>query len=726
MIELFREHLSRATAVVDESGIIGFWNRRMEQILGVIADDAIGRPFTDVLVSAMERGCTSTVSERGKLDLDELYDGVPAILPGYTCPCMIRMRGGGVTPRLVEIFPPDAHSDETNGRTLGWFDLKTGLACFSDYFLSTLGYTSERALPPVVETWSTLVHPEDLNRAAELLESLHRLGSTTAYCPVRMRTRGGKYHLLHQEFRTLHWTSGAPRVVSITEAPIRELDERVPLSGNALMTLLHAVHEAIVICQVDGTILELNDIAGAYAGIDTELARGRPIEKIFVIDNEHDGTPFTGYIARSVQHKRRYTFGYNRSLRRLHGEALPVEVTVIPFGDTTISRVIVLIRDISSVRDRERERRNTQRAETIITGARSLSDELAVDLRVTGQSLEDLAHLLENPRPDGGELPVPENAEIAVFVGQAREGLNRVNHLVAQLRRFTGDSDRFAGLMTVDETVAEVCELAVRGSVVRVQFNLQAPGVVSTCDPQLLAQVLFNIAANARDAMTDGGMLTVYTRLQDHDRLILIRMRDEGYGIPPEQLDRVVEPYFTTKPGAGGLGLSVAWSIVRSSGGFLEIDSDPGFGTTVEVYLPVLRGARDNVDEKNEIDTVLFSGVSVLILDESSYDSGALRRILESIGCDVRCVRGVTEALTEIETSGARGHRINLVIVGTNGAPATLQRLRTADPNLYALLSDSARIRVEDYARYGIQGTIPEPYTFSDVVSALRAALDSD
>src|SRR5262249_10523726 len=144
--------------------------------------------------------------------------------------------------------------------------------------------------------------------------------------------------------------------------------------------------------------------------------------------------------------------------------------------------------------------------------------------------------------------------------------------------------------LSLDDELADLVELLSRhpqrpeGVIVSVQ-----PGVHETCvrgDREQLRQVWLNIAANAFEAMADGGRLVVRRRLLDGDRVV-IEFEDTGTGIAAEELPRVGQPFYTTKQGGTGLGLTIASRIVERHGGTLLLESSPGRGTTVRVGLPV-------------------------------------------------------------------------------------------------------------------------------------------
>jgi two-component system cell cycle sensor histidine kinase/response regulator CckA len=135
--------------------------------------------------------------------------------------------------------------------------------------------------------------------------------------------------------------------------------------------------------------------------------------------------------------------------------------------------------------------------------------------------------------------------------------------------------------------ISDLLSVAAGGGV-RIDFRLpQTGGAAVLADPGQLEQVLLNLVLNARDAMPDGGTLTIAARAVE--RCIEVTVADTGIGMSPQLTGQIFEPFFTTKPGTGtGLGLSAVSSIVTEAGGSIEVDSGEGRGTAFRIYLPAL------------------------------------------------------------------------------------------------------------------------------------------
>lgn len=194
----------------------------------------------------------------------------------------------------------------------------------------------------------------------------------------------------------------------------------------------------------------------------------------------------------------------------------------------------------------------------------------------------------------------PDYSDLA----QIHQNANRAAALVGQLLAFSRKQTLKPESVNLGEVLSDVTHLLKRLVGEKVRLTLDAAGGAALpirADRRQLEQVLVNLVVNARDAMPGGGTVRIVAepcRLDDglrRDRAIvpagdyaLIRVEDEGTGMPPEVLEKVFEPFFTTKrPGEGtGLGLSTAYGIIKQSGGFIFVDSTPGEGTVFSIYLP--------------------------------------------------------------------------------------------------------------------------------------------
>jgi signal transduction histidine kinase len=179
------------------------------------------------------------------------------------------------------------------------------------------------------------------------------------------------------------------------------------------------------------------------------------------------------------------------------------------------------------------------------------------------------------------------------YLEMLQEGLSRIARTVRQLLDFARESPPRMSRVNVG-SLLERClsllahELAGRKIACNRFLSGELPGI--SADPQQLEQVFVNLLMNALDAMTEGGTLTVSAALREGgSRLVEVIVADTGAGIPAQHLPRIFDPFFTTKEvGKGtGLGLSVSYGIIKAHGGAIEVESEPGKGSTFKVLLPV-------------------------------------------------------------------------------------------------------------------------------------------
>ncbi len=206
----------------------------------------------------------------------------------------------------------------------------------------------------------------------------------------------------------------------------------------------------------------------------------------------------------------------------------------------------------------------------------------------------------------GGRSPAldPDTAE---DLEQISASAGRGADLVRQLLAFGRQQTLQPQVLVVNERIKSLSTLLRRllGSSVRLDLHLEEPGRRVRADPTQFDQVLVNLAVNARDAMPDGGTLTLrsghitlYRKLTGGaeiippGRYVMIEVEDTGCGIPPEVLPRIFDPFFTTRRehGGNGLGLSTVHGIIRQSDGFLAVESEVGRGTRLRIYLPRFDG----------------------------------------------------------------------------------------------------------------------------------------
>jgi signal transduction histidine kinase/CheY-like chemotaxis protein len=261
------------------------------------------------------------------------------------------------------------------------------------------------------------------------------------------------------------------------------------------------------------------------------------------------------------------------------------------------------------------------------------------------------------------------DAAIGKYLTNAREGAQRAASLTQRLLAFARQQPLMPKSEDINRLVAEMSDLLRRslGETVKLETVL-AGGLWRTyVDPNQLENAVLNLAVNARDAMPDGGKLTIETanaHLDDEyaiahsgipaGQYVLIAITDTGVGMPPEVIERAFDPFFTTKTGLGtGLGLSQVYGFVRQSGGHVKIYSEVGEGTTIKIYLPRYFGAdAERTEAARRVPLPTNDGsVSVLVVEDEEGVRMHAVEALNELGYKVFEAESGTAALKVLDTN---------------------------------------------------------------------------
>ncbi len=263
-------------------------------------------------------------------------------------------------------------------------------------------------------------------------------------------------------------------------------------------------------------------------------------------------------------------------------------------------------------------------------------------------------------------------------------------------------------------------------------------------DPPTLTTVFRNVATNAVEAMPHGGTLSVTAknlRPREMDRalrLILspikyihIAVQDQGVGIPGEDLDRIFDPYFSTKiigvQKGMGLGLATTHAIIERHGGSIFFDSLPGRGTTVNIYLPVDPKV-DAIEFRKHAETDRRSIVQrVLVMDDEEMLRNLARQMLNRLGYQAETVRDGVEAINAFKRHKESGKPFDMVILdltvkGGMGGEQTVRELKKIDPNIKAIVSSGYYNDpvISNYEQYGFTGSMAKPYHIRNLKEAIE------
>ena len=340
---------------------------------------------------------------------------------------------------------------------------------------------------------------------------------------------------------------------------------------------------------------------------------------------------------------------------------------------------------------------------------------------------------------------VPEDSQARKNLAEVLKAANRAKELIQQILTFSRQNGQERKPLKVQTLIKEALKLlrATIPSSIEIQCFVEEDCGHVKGDPTQIHQVIMNLCTNAYHALQEtGGKLEVSLNeinlsyeqslqrvgMKAGRHLVLI-VKDNGQGMPPEVLERIFEPYYTTKEqGKGtGLGLSVIHGIIKNHGGDISVHSRPNFGSTFSVYLPV-------IDDINvEIEPLMPAGATngnehILLIDDEEQIIDIERRILENLGYEVTPKTDSEDALAEFST---RPDRFDLVITDMTMPKITgdrlARRLMDINPQIPVILCTgfNEAITEEKALAMGIDKFVMKPIVKNELANAIRTVLDN-
>jgi PAS domain S-box-containing protein len=414
------------------------------------------------------------------------------------------------------------------------------------------------------------------------------------------------------------------------------------------------------------------------------------------------------------------------------GDQIYVEMDIVPVENSggEVTHFVAVERDITERRKLEQQFLRAQRLESIGTLAGGIAHDLNNSLGPIILSLD----LLKMKFTD------PGSQELLSIIGSSAQ---RGAAMVSQVLSFARGVEGHRVELQVKHVIRDIEKIANETFFKNIQVINKLPLDLWTVigDPTQLHQVLLNLCVNARDAMPNGGKLTLLAENVMIDAhyaamnvnvapgpFVVIEVNDTGEGIAPENIDRIFDPFFTTKEiGKGtGLGLSTTLAIVKSHQGFIQIYSELGHGTSFKVYLPARTESSFESGEAPLVELPRGHGELILVVDDEASVRQITQQTLEAFGYRVVLA---TDGVDATAVFARRGLEIAAVITDVMmpimDGPATIQVLRRMNPRIPIMaatgLADQGRIA--QIHTLGVKEILPKPYSAETLLKALRDLL---
>jgi len=399
----------------------------------------------------------------------------------------------------------------------------------------------------------------------------------------------------------------------------------------------------------------------------------------------------------------------------------------------------------------------------ILAALQAEKDQMAVELR-KARRMETIAALSGGIAHDYNNLLtaiignislvlslIDPDSEVAKLLGNAHRASLVAKELTQRLITFSRGGSPIKESVYPAPLIKTAIEFTLSGSNVRCEFILPDNLVSIAVDKTQVGQALHNIVLNALEAMPRGGTLKVSAgNIEIDDRLpdlpsgtyIEIAIVDQGVGIRPEDLEKIFDPYFSTKaPGTEkgtGLGLSIAYSIIKNHDGDIKVRSYFGQGTQVCIYLPESKNthtcsASRTGSRPTQVSTQPACGTGrILVMDDEDLVRDIAGRILSHLGYTVAYAENGEQAIEIYKNALAADTPFHAVILDLTiragmGGVETMQKLRALDPGVIGVVSSgySSKDVMANYGDYGFKDVIAKPYGMQDMSIKLKNVLEA-
>ncbi len=327
--------------------------------------------------------------------------------------------------------------------------------------------------------------------------------------------------------------------------------------------------------------------------------------------------------------------------------------------------------------------------------------------------------------------------KVAEILDDIEKAALRTKGLTRQLLTFSKGGQPMKEPVSMEQLARDTAHIVLRGSSVTCGYSFPGGLWPVEADQGQLSQALNNIILNSMQSMPDGGAVKISAENVEvaegaplplkPGRYVKTTIGDHGYGIPGKLLPKVFDPFFTTKQKASGLGLAVTYSIIKKHQGHIGIDSEPGSGTEVHLYLPAAAAEPAGKDKE----MIVKGSGRILVMDDEELVRDVASEMLNVLGYEAEFAIEGREAVELFSRAKAEGRPFDLVILdltvpGGMGGKETMQKLLEIDPAVKAIVSSgySKDMILAEYKKFGFSGVIAKPYRVSEFSKAVKSVLE--
>ncbi|MEN8207737.1 MAG: PAS domain S-box protein [Candidatus Fermentibacteria bacterium] len=476
--------------------------------------------------------------------------------------------------------------------------------------------------------------------------------------------------------------------------------------------------------EPDGDIIFFNpEMQRMFFGEETGDFEGVSVKDLYV--EESGRRDFLESLSKNKQ-----ILGFETELKRLDGSTFLASISARKVSNKEGQQEYIegIIRDITDQRRAEEELSRIEHLESIGT----LAGGIAHDFNNLLMAIQGNISLALNEK---------DLAVVIKRLEQAESSTEKATQLTRQLLTFAKGGVPLKTPVEIPLFVTDAVNFSLRGSHVEAVFDFGEDLKGIEVDKEQISQVIQNITLNAVQAMESGGRIIVScsnVKLEENSdtqleagEYVSISIKDEGKGIPQSDLKKIFNPYFSTKFGGSGLGLSTSYSIISRHAGYIRVYSEVGKGTEFVIHLPVIETDRVKTvcreEPAKEIET---ASARILIMDDDARVREVLSGMLEILGHVTTESSDGAEAVEIYREKFSSEEPFDAVIMdltvpGGMGGEAAIDKLKAIDPDVKAIVSSgyANNTVLSCFSEYGFSGRLVKPFRISTLKKELNTVL---
>jgi len=588
-----------------------------------------------------------------------------------------------------------------------------------------LGYDSpDEVISSITDIGRQLyTDPEDRRRLMRRLDQ-----GPVADFETRMRRRDGGVIWVRLAVRKLD----SPELGTYLEGNMqditgqRQAQEALAAEKERLLVTLRSIGDGVIVTDTEGRVTLMNKKAEQMTGWNHDEAMGRFLPDVFYIINEKSRLRCVNPVEKVIATGGVVGLANHTVLISKDGRERNIADSGAPIRDarSNIIGVILVFQDVTEQYRMEKELQRSQQLESLGI----LAGGIAHDFN------NILTAIMGNISLAG--MIAKKDERLRGLLEQANQASQQAKGLVSQLLTFSKGGEPVRKTASLEEIIRETATFVLRGSNVACRYQIPDDLWLVDVDAGQISQVVQNLVINARQAMTGSGAITIRCEnvgageaaslpfpLQP-GRYVRVVVADEGPGIEQERLDRIFDPYFTTKKTGSGLGLAIVHSIIKKHDGHITVTSAIGRGTEFVFYVPVSMHEKETACEV--VGGEHRGEGRILIMDDDHLVGPVLREMLSWMHYDVTLVRDGEEAISHYldaieEGRPFKGVIMDLTIPGGMGGAEAVRELLKHDPGAKVLVASGYANNpiLANHKAYGFVGALVKPFVMEELAEAM-------